>query len=141
MRRFLPYSIVITLLVAVWSGWALYSRYRNVREMDASQQQKVQAQEAEADRKIIAAYGGDQLTILGFAANAARVAPGGRVVVCYGVTNAAKVKIEPGVEPIKPAISHCLNVFPKQTTRYKLTAEDGKGNSKSAELTIRVGEP
>ena len=58
--------------------------------------------------------------------------------MCYGVSNATAVKIEPGVEPIKPALSHCLEVFPKKTTTYTLKAEDAKGNSKSASLTITV---
>jgi len=59
-------------------------------------------------------------------------------VLCYGVSNAVQVKIEPGVEPIKPAISHCLNVFPMKTTTYELSAEDAQGNTKSAALTIKV---
>jgi len=60
------------------------------------------------------------------------------VVMCYGVSNAVQVKIEPEVEPIKPALSHCLEVFPKKTTTYTLKADDAKGNSKSASLTIKV---
>ena len=87
----------------------------------------------------MARFGGDQLKILGFnAAVTGEIPAGSRVVMCYGVSNADQVKIEPGVEPIKPALSHCLEVFPKQTTRYTLTAKDGQGNSKSASLTIRV---
>jgi hypothetical protein len=99
---------------------------------------RAQQQQAEADQRLVAAFGGDQLTILGFNAAASEVPSGGRVVLCYGVSNAAQVKIDPGVEPIKPALSHCLNVFPKKTTTYTLSAEDSKGNSKSASLTIKV---
>jgi hypothetical protein len=51
------------------------------------------------------------------------------------------VKIEPGVEPIKPALQHCLEVFPKKTTNYTLTASDDNGNTKSKSLTIRVRTP
>jgi hypothetical protein len=58
--------------------------------------------------------------------------------MCYGVSNAAKVGIEPGIEPIQPALSHCLEVFPRKTTKYTLTAKDARGNTKSASLTIRV---
>ena len=122
------------VVVALWTAWVLYSRHQSASESELESQQK----QIDADRKVVAAFGGDQLTILGFNAAKGEVSPGGRVVLCYGVSNAAQVKIDPGVEPIKPAISHCLNVFPKKTTTYTLKAEDAKGNSKSASLTIKV---
>jgi hypothetical protein len=134
LRRLLPYTTALTLLVILWTAWTLYSRYQGSTEAERQLQQK----QAEADRKLVEAFGGDQLTILGFNAAAGEVPAGGRVVLCYGVSNASQVKIEPGVEPIKPALSHCLEVFPKKTTTYTLKAEDGKGNSKSASLTVRV---
>ncbi len=78
------------------------------------------------------------MTILGFNSAEHEVAPGGRVLMCYGVSNAAKVHIEPGVEPVKPALSHCLEVHPKKTTTYTLRAEDAQGNTKTATLTVNV---
>jgi hypothetical protein len=134
IRRLLPYTTALLVLAAFWTAWTLYSRYRNARDAEIQTQQK----QAEADQKLVAAFGGDRLTILGFNAAAGEVPAGGRVVLCYGVSNAARVQIEPGVEPIKPALSHCLEVFPKKTTTYTLKAEDDKGNSKSASLTIKV---
>ena len=134
IRRLLPYSTASVVLAILWTVWTLYSRHQGARESERQTQQK----QAEADRKLIQAFGGDQLTILGFNAAAGEVRAGGRVVLCYGVSNAVQVKIEPGVEPIKPALSHCLEVFPEKTTTYTLQAEDAQGNSKSASLTIRV---
>lgn len=122
------------VLAILWTTWILYSRRHSVAEAE----RQSQAKQAEADRKVVAAFGGDQLTILGFSAAKGEVLAGGRVVLCYGVSNAAQVKIEPDVESIKPALSHCLEVFPKKTTTYRLKANDAKGNSKSASLTIRV---
>lgn len=90
---------------------------------------------------MVAEFGGDKLTILGFNAAETEVSPGGRVLMCYGVSNATAVKIEPGVEAIKPALSHCLDVFPKKTTTYTLTAVDDKGNTNSKSLTILVRTP
>jgi hypothetical protein len=122
------------VLAALWTGSIIYSRHQSASASERESQQK----QTDADRKVVAAFGGDQLTILGFNAAKGEVPTGGRVVLCYGVSNAAHVKIEPGVEPIKPAISRCLNVFPKKTTKYTLTAEDATGNSKKASLTINV---
>jgi len=122
------------VLAALYSGWVFHSR----RQTAAEAEHQVQQRQADEERRVVAEFGGDQLKILSFGATMGEVSIGGRVVLCYGVSNAAQVKIEPGVEPIKPAISHCLEVFPKKTTTYTLKAEDDKGNSKSASLTIRV---
>lgn len=134
IRNLLPYTTVLTILAALYVAWTLYSRRENAAEAERQSKEK----QAAFDRKLVAAFGGDQLTILGFKADEQDVRPGGRVLMCYGVSNATKVSIEPGVEPIKPALSHCLEVYPKKTTTYTLKTEDAAGNSKSATLTIRV---
>jgi len=125
------------VMAAIWTGWTLYSRHQSAAEAERQSKEK----QAEMDRKLVAAFGGDELSILGFNAAEQEVSPGGRVLLCYGVSNATAVKIEPGVEPIKPALQHCLEVFPKKTTNYTLTASDEKGNTKSKSLTIRVRAP
>ena len=125
------------LLTGMWTGWTLYSRRQNAAEAERQAKEK----QAEVDRKLVAAFCGDQLTILGFNAASTEISAGGRVLMCYGVSNATAVKIEPGVEPIKPALSHCLETFPKKTTTYTLTAADAQGNTKSKSLTIRVRAP
>ena len=122
------------VLVAIWTGWTLYSRQQSAAEAARQSKEK----QAEVDRKLVSEFGGEKLTILGFNAAEKEISPGGRVLMCYGVSNATAVKIEPGIEPIKPALQHCLEVFPKKTTEYTLTASDEKGNTKSKSLTIRV---
>jgi hypothetical protein len=121
-------------LALLYAGWTLYSRHQAAAEAERQAQQK----QLDENQKTVARFGGDRLTILGFNAAKREVPPGGRVVLCYGVSNAMQVKIEPGVEPIKPALSHCLEVFPKKTTTYKMSAQDSEGNTRSAALTIRV---
>lgn len=134
LRRLLPYTTAAVILAAIYSGTTMYVRYRDAQE----EQQKIKERQAAANRRVVDAYGGDRLTILTFAAEPAEVASGGRVLLCYGVNNANMVKIEPDAPPIKPAVTHCVEVFPKQTTRYTLTAEDAQGNRKQQGLTIRV---
>ena len=107
------------------------------RRQSAAEDEREPTEAGRSGSKMVAAFGGDQLTILGFNAAEGEVPAGGRVVLCYGVSNAAQVKIEPEVEPIKPALSHCLNVFPKKTTTYTLRRKM-QGEHKSASLTMRV---
>jgi len=137
LSRLLPYTTVLTVLVAVWTGWKLYTRYQDASAVADLERQAKQKQ-VDMDRKVVDAYGGDELKIMGFTAAKGEVAAGDPVVLCYGVSNAAKVKIEPNVEPIKPALTHCLEVLPKRTTTYTLKAEDAKGNTKSVSLTVKV---
>ena len=134
LRRLLPFTAVLTVLAALYAVWTIYSRYQTAAEDERQSQQKL----AEADQKLVTAFGGDQLTILGFNSADREIAAGGRAVLCYGVSNAVQVQIEPGVESIKPAVSHCLEVFPKKTTTYTLSAVDTKGNRKTASLKINV---
>jgi hypothetical protein len=134
LRRILPYTTAAVILAAIYSGATMYLRYRDAQQ----EQQKIKERQAAANRRVVDAYGGDRLTILTFAAEPGEVAAGGQVLLCYGVNNATMVKIEPDAPPIKPAVTHCVEVFPKQTTRYTLTAEDAQGNRKQQGLTIRV---
>jgi hypothetical protein len=136
LRRILPYTAVAVCLAAIYSGATMYSRYREARD----EEQRIKDRDAAANRRVVDMYGGDRLTILTFAAEPAIVTPGGKVEMCYGVSNATRVKIEPDAPPIKPAVTHCLEVHPRRTTRYTLTAEDGHGNRKEQGLTIRVIE-
>ena len=122
------------VLAALYSGWIFYSRRQSAAEAERELEQK----KADEERWVVEQYGGDQLKILSFGATPGVVSPGERVVLCYWVSNATQVKIEPGVEPVKPALSHCLDAYPKTTTTYKLTAENAKGDKKVAALTIRV---
>ncbi len=116
------------VLALLYAGWTLYSRHQAAAESERQAKQK----QIEEDQKTVARFGGDRLTILRFSAAKGDVPPGGRVVLCYGVSNAVQVKIEPGVEPLKPALSHCLEVFPKKTTTYTLSAQDSQGNAGAA---------
>ena len=134
LRRVLPYTAVAIALAAIYSGLTLYTRYTDAREAE----QRATEQEAAKNKRVVDTYGGDRLTILTFAASPGVVAPGGKVELCYGVNNATSVKIEPDAPPLKPAITHCLELHPRKTTSYTLTAADAKGNTKEQSLTIRV---
>ena len=47
-------------------------------------------------------------------------------------------KLDPPIEQLKPTYLHCMDISPKVTTKYTITAEDGKGHSKSESLTLPV---
>jgi hypothetical protein len=76
--------------------------------------------------------------VLQFYASAPAVARGEQVLLCYGVEDAEAVRIEPGVEPVKPSYSRCVPVNPNATTTYTLTASGAGGRTVTAEVTVSV---
>jgi hypothetical protein len=76
-----------------------------------------------------------------FYAAPTHIGKGERAQVCYGVEGAAKVRLDPAVEEIWPAMSHCVEVHPNKTTTYTLTAVDSAGHSVTREATLEVGPP
>jgi hypothetical protein len=59
-------------------------------------------------------------------------------MLCYGVENAAAVRINPPVEQIRPALSRCFTISPIETTTYTLVAEDGAARTSSQAVTVTV---
>ena len=123
LRRILPYTSFALILAAAYSGWTFYSRYSAGREAI----QKARQTEAQRDQDTVKKFGGGKLRILSFYASPHLVSAGQRVLVCYSVVNATEVTITPEIEPIKPSITRCLEVFPKESTTYTLKARDAGG--------------
>jgi hypothetical protein len=72
-----------------------------------------------------------------FYASPATIPPGDRSLLCYGVEGATTLTLTPAVEEIKPALSRCIEVRPKTTTEYVLTA-DGAGGQTQSRTVITV---
>jgi hypothetical protein len=134
LRKLLPLLTVALLGFAAYDGWFFYKRWNDRRE--AVRQQK--AYEAEQARRTIDSLGGGELKILNFYASPPSIPSGGHANLCYGVYGATSVKIEPFVEELHPAVSHCFAASPSRTTEYKLTAVDAAGHTASQTVTVQV---
>ncbi len=83
--------------------------------------------------------GGNYFEILSYTADPATIQPGDRSSLCYSVSNAKAVKIEPQAEePVWLAFARCVHVSPRKTTKYTLTIENGAGHTKTASVEVRV---
>jgi hypothetical protein len=82
---------------------------------------------------------GSGVKIVGFYARDGVVTEGGKTILCYGVSNAKSVRIDPPVEGVWPALNRCVEIRPRGETRYTLTAEGSDGRAVSESLTIQVG--
>ena len=64
---------------------------------------------------------------------------GDKGLICYGVENAKTVWLEPPRQELSAALARCVEVSPKATTTYTLTAEGAGGPPATQALTITVG--
>ncbi|MBZ5610595.1 MAG: hypothetical protein LAP38_20215 [Acidobacteriia bacterium] len=135
LRRALPILTVIIGVAVLYDGWIFYSRWSSARKLE---QERARA-EAERASRTIKLLGGDQLKILGFYAAPAVVQRGQATSICFGVTGAARVRIEPPiVEDLHPSLSRCFQVAPRNDTEYKLTAEDAAGHTMTQSMVVRI---
>ncbi len=134
LRRFLPWVGLVVAAAAIYDGAIFYSRWSADR--DAERQQK--AKEAQDARRFLQIVGGNEVKILTFAAYPPTIRAGQRSNLCYGVSGAKTVELDPAVEEVWPALTHCMMVSPRKTTDYKLTADDGAGHSVSQSVTVQV---
>lgn len=135
LRAILPYTTVAVVIAAIYVAWTFYSRAESNRKA----QQAIAAQQEQARKdQVEQIYGSGEIKFTTFGADSAVLNPGEHTELCYGVLNAKTVKLDPPVEQAKPTYHHCVDIAPKQTTTYTITAADSKGNSKSESVTIRV---
>jgi len=134
VRKMLPWTTTLLVLALLWTGWVFFSRYREARAAEREAADK----QAQSDRAILEKLGGDKLSILDFYAAPGAIHRGQHVSLCYGLSNAASAAIEPFIGSTKPALSRCLDVTPRRTTTYTLTAKNTKGGTITASATVTV---
>ncbi len=135
LRKLLPFTTIAMIVAALYVAWTFYSRHQS----DVEAQQAAAAKEQEQrQRTVKAVFGSGEIRFSTFSADRARLKPGEHTQLCYGVENAKTVKLDPPLEPLKPSYRNCIEIAPKQTTTYKITAEDGAGHSQSESLTVQV---
>ena len=136
LKSILPYTTVAVIIAALYVAYTFYSRYDSNRRAqeaaDAAKQEALQKQ----NRAI---FGSGEVSFTTFGADDAYLKPGQSTQLCYGVVNASAVKIEPALsEAPKVSPRHCVEIAPKKTTTYTITASDAKGNSKTESITVQV---
>jgi hypothetical protein len=134
-RTYLGVSVIAFFFVALYLGWVFYSRWQDNQALEEKAAEKQRNQ----DRQTFEMMGGNRFAILGFYADTPNIQAGEHVDLCYSVSNAKFVKLEPqSSQPVWPAFNRCVEVTPRKTTKYTLTAEDGAGHTKTATVEVRV---
>jgi hypothetical protein len=127
--------LLATVAIALaYLGWVFASRHWPALPRKAPPDPALVRRQAELDR----IYGGSELKILQFYSAAADVIEGAPATVCYGVLNAASVRIEPPVDGVGVALNRCVQVAPRKDTKYTLFAEGRDGTVVSQSIVIRT---
>jgi uncharacterized protein YneF (UPF0154 family) len=133
-EKYLIFSGVVLLLAGLYVGWVFLSR----RQANQALEEKAATERRARARQSFEMMGGNRFDILGFYADPVSIRPGETAELCYSVSNAKSVTLEPPSEPVWPAFSRCVHVSPHKTTVYTLTAEDAAGHTKTATVNVEV---
>jgi hypothetical protein len=137
MKTYKLISAIILALALGYVGWVFLSRAqqnRAFRERSAAQA----AEQRARDEQTFQGMGGTSFSILSFFASPPSIARGEESELCYSVSNAKTVSIDPPVGNVWPAFDHCVSVKPRKTTTYTITIDDGAGHTKSTTTELEV---
>ena len=130
---------VLALVVLGYTAFVFWSRWQVNQDIAAKERAARAAKVRDDAAKSFEVLGGADFNIVSFYAMPGTIHRGDSVDMCYGVSNAKSVKLDPpDVASMFPSLNRCVKVVPKKTTTYTFTADDGKGNTKTAQLTIEV---
>jgi hypothetical protein len=128
------WSLRVAILAALLClGW-VFAKRQGFGSVSPDPQPHTAVASGGADR----ANNADGVKILQFYARDSVLTEGGKTVLCYGVSNARSVRIDPPVEGVSPALSRCVEVRPKRETSYTLIAEGSDGRTASQSVNIRI---
>ena len=134
----LIYSSAFVVLVGFIVGGIMLFRWLDNRDIDRRAAQERAAKQREMDRLAIQQLGGKEFAILNFYASPRTIRRGETSQLCYGVSNAKTVKLEPQSNPVWPSAARCVDVSPTKNTTYILTIQDAAGNKKTSTVEIKV---
>jgi hypothetical protein len=137
LRRVGYFRLALAALL-LYAGGIIFFRWRENRNIDLEMERKASSKKAEADRRAVEMMGGNRFDILAFYVVPASIGRGEAAQLCYGVSNATSVRLDPPMEGLWPSYSRCLNVSPRKSTTYTLTAQDAQGQMRTATVLLRV---
>lgn len=137
-RNPLVYTSTLLVIGVIYVGGVLFVRWQNNRDIERRAAEK-QAQENAANaQRAYESLGGSQFAILNFYVTPSLIRSGEATQLCYGVSNAKEVRLDPPAGSVWPSVSRCIAASPKKDTTYTLTAVDAQGNTRTATVSVQV---
>lgn len=76
--------------------------------------------------------------ILFIALSSKEIRRGEPLTVCYGVSNADAVRLEPVAWPLRPVEKDCVKLYPVRTTNFTVVASGAEGMTDREKFTVKV---
>jgi hypothetical protein len=137
-RRWWRYGWIVLVLVAAYVGWIVFSRWQGNRSLEERAAEQHSEKEREDAAKTVETLGGTKFDIIAFYIAPGTIHRGESAQMCYGVSEAKDVKLDPPVANVWPSVNRCFDISPKKNTTYTLTAVDSNGNTKTQSVTLEV---
>jgi hypothetical protein len=134
----LVYTTTLLVIGALYAGGVLFVRWQSNRDADRRATEEAARQKAVEAQRAYDSLGGSQFAILNFYATPSLIHAGESTQLCYGVSNAKEVKLDPPAASVWPSATRCVAASPRKETTYTLTAVDAQGNTKTATVTVLV---
>ena len=138
LRNPLLYTSAVLVVALLGVVFVMVSRWQERRSIDRQAEQQRAEKQREEDRVAVAQLGGNEFTILSFYASPRVIRRGESAQLCYGVSNAKSVKLEPQPQPVWPSAAHCVDVSPTKSMTYTLTIVNAAGAVKSQTVEVKV---
>jgi len=136
LKKPLVYAFIGIVVVAAYFAFLLVSRHEAAREFERRNTEILDEQHRAEDRLTLEQLGGSDFGIRALYVTPSVIRRGGSAEICYDVTNAKSVSLDPPVATVWPSHTRCFEVSPKRTTTYTLTIADAAG--KTATKTVQV---
>jgi hypothetical protein len=137
MKMYQRISAVVLAIALIYVGWVFWSRLQQNQALRQKAAAKAAEQRAR-DEQTFQGMGGSSFAIISFFASPPSIGRGDESELCYSVSNAKTVSIDPPVGDVWPAFDHCVSVRPSKTTTYKITIADNAGHTKSTTTKLDV---
>jgi hypothetical protein len=133
------YSAIVFAVVLAYVAFLLLSRHESNRAFEKRNAEKTSEQRRADDRAALEQLGGSEFAIRDLYVSPAIIHRGESAQLCYDVSNAKSVTLDPPEGEVWPSHFRCLDLTPLKTTTYTLTISDasGKSLSKSVQLQVR----
>jgi len=132
------YSGTLILFLAAYVGYTIYSRHQSTLDFEKRNEQQQLEKRREDDRRAIEQLGGSELAIRALYVTRATIHRGENSQLCYDITNAKTVTLDPPVGEVWPSHNRCLDLAPRTSTTYTLTIADAAGKAASQSVQIQV---
>lgn len=138
LRNPLLYTSAVVVVALLGVVFVMFSRWQERRSIDRQATEQRAEKQREEDRVAVEQLGGKDFTILSFYASPTVIRRGESAQLCYGVSNAKSVKLEPQTQPVWPSAAHCVDVSPTKSMTYTLTIVNAAGAAKSQTVEVKV---